>query len=191
MRESNLPICRTLMSLEERSASQGKETTLDGRVKINAAKHLVNNLGFIIFRVNFYVLKNHTLDLFSILNSFLSKFLFTSSKVFLQWKNIKILSLVRFFCCVCSVLLNLSINYHFYGPLCLWFNDFMFVAVSLFQESKPAPKRVSPTLNVFILVSFICIYKNNRERIFFMRSIFDKAVVVLAMFLSHTLTLTL
>lgn len=46
MRESNLSICRTLMSLEERSASQGKETSLDGRVKINAAKHLVKNSSF-------------------------------------------------------------------------------------------------------------------------------------------------
>ncbi|XP_055305869.1 unconventional myosin-Vb isoform X2 [Sitodiplosis mosellana] len=41
MRESNLPICRTLIALEERTSSHGKETSLDGRVKINAAKHLV------------------------------------------------------------------------------------------------------------------------------------------------------
>lgn len=52
MRESNLSICRTLMSLEERSASQGKETSLDGRVKINAAKHLVKILIFITFLCN-------------------------------------------------------------------------------------------------------------------------------------------
>lgn len=44
MRDSNLSICRTLMSLEESTASRsGKETTGDGRVKINAAKQLVND----------------------------------------------------------------------------------------------------------------------------------------------------
>lgn len=50
MRESNLPICRTLMSLDEHSATQGKETSLDGRVKINAAKHLVKiHLCYVFF----------------------------------------------------------------------------------------------------------------------------------------------
>lgn len=42
MRESNLSICQTLMSLNEMTADRsGKETRMDGRVKINAAKHLV------------------------------------------------------------------------------------------------------------------------------------------------------
>lgn len=43
MRESNLSICRTLMSLNENPADRsGKEMTMDGRVKINAAKQLVS-----------------------------------------------------------------------------------------------------------------------------------------------------
>lgn len=42
MRESNLPICRTLMTLNENTVDRsGKEITMDGRVKINAAKQLV------------------------------------------------------------------------------------------------------------------------------------------------------
>lgn len=44
MRESNLSICRTLISLNENTIDRsGKETRMDGRVKINAAKHLVND----------------------------------------------------------------------------------------------------------------------------------------------------
>lgn len=41
MRESNLSICRKLMSLDEHSDRSGKAMTTDGRVKINAAKQLV------------------------------------------------------------------------------------------------------------------------------------------------------
>lgn len=41
MRESNLPICRKLISLNENTTSD-KVISLDGRVKVNAAKHLVN-----------------------------------------------------------------------------------------------------------------------------------------------------
>lgn len=43
MRQSNLPICRTLMALDDAVPPQKKETTLDGRVKINAAKQLVKH----------------------------------------------------------------------------------------------------------------------------------------------------
>lgn len=50
MRESNLTICRTLMSLNENTADRsGKETAMDGRVKINAAKQLVNETFSVIF----------------------------------------------------------------------------------------------------------------------------------------------
>lgn len=48
MRESNLTICRSLMALEAQKNSQTKEMGLDGRVKINAAKHLVCFKHFII-----------------------------------------------------------------------------------------------------------------------------------------------
>lgn len=41
MRESNLPICRKLMSFNDTNATN-KEISLDGRVKVNAAKHLVS-----------------------------------------------------------------------------------------------------------------------------------------------------
>lgn len=54
MRESNLAICRSLMTLDEHSTSQTKETSLDGRVKINAAKHLVNISCSLLFERTFF-----------------------------------------------------------------------------------------------------------------------------------------
>lgn len=47
MRESNLTICHTLMILDNVTTTRNKETSLDGRVKINAAKHLVKHSLFI------------------------------------------------------------------------------------------------------------------------------------------------
>lgn len=44
MRESKLTICRTLMSMNQDPVPRDKASTLDGRVKINAAKHLVSKL---------------------------------------------------------------------------------------------------------------------------------------------------
>lgn len=44
MRESKLTICRKLMSMNEQAQPKDKASTLDGRVKINAAKQLVSQI---------------------------------------------------------------------------------------------------------------------------------------------------
>lgn len=49
LRQSELSICRLLMSLDERADAKSKKTALDGRVVISASKQLVFGFIFQIF----------------------------------------------------------------------------------------------------------------------------------------------
>lgn len=158
MRDSNLPICRSLMALEAQKDARPKETGLDGRVKINAAKHLVCfwlSKTFFVWTTVFKLyarkkegeegknkMKNN--NLFCYCQETVKIENKTENEALLKRKNLQSTQNHSSFAFI------LLIESFFFNRKLV---NCLYVRV-LFQDSKPAPKRVS-RIFIFFLMKLI------------------------------------